>query len=558
MLTNRLLALWAARGGRGAALTPPEPRLSGDVGAGRRLLAGQVRLGARVVEAPGASIWDLSPGDPEADDLHGFAWLDDLAALGTAGRPRAQGWTADWIDRFGGGRGVGWTPERAGPRTLRLTGHAAFLLRAPPGAEPRLARSLAPSLAAHAAFLRRRWRAAPPGLPRLWALAGLLEADLALGRPPLLAPLAQEAVVDAEGCVPSRAPEDLLDAIVLLQGIAAALSARGIAVPPAVAAAIARAAPRLRALRHADGGLARFHGGDRGPEGRLDGALAAAGRPSMTGGRPALSAGAAPLHMGFARLAAGRVTVIVDAGPPPPGAFAQASTLAFEMTAGRRPLVVGGGPGGGFGPDLARAARATASQSTLGLDGFSSSRLVEGGPPDASLADPPRRVIAEATPLTSGLRLELAHDGWRASHGLTHARILDLAADGRSLAGEDVLTTLTAADRVLFDGRLDEAARLGLGFAVRFHLHPDVEAEEGEASATLSLPSGEAWRFSVDGDCALAVAPSTYLERGGPWPRPAFQVVLRARALSYATRLRWRLDRVPGAEGLRDLDREGS
>ena len=59
------------------------------------------------------------------------------------------------------------------------------------------------------------------------------------------------------------------------------------------------------ALRHADGGLARFHGGGRGVEGRLDQALAASGVKPVSTVRHALA-------MGFARMAEARTTVIVD------------------------------------------------------------------------------------------------------------------------------------------------------------------------------------------------------------------------------------------------------
>ena len=46
---------------------------------------------------------------------------------------------------------------------------------------------------------------------------------------------------------------------------------------PAHLLAIERIAPTLRALRHSDGTLARFHGGGPGREGQLDQALAASG-----------------------------------------------------------------------------------------------------------------------------------------------------------------------------------------------------------------------------------------------------------------------------------------
>ncbi|MEK7334063.1 MAG: hypothetical protein AAB222_01925, partial [Candidatus Binatota bacterium] len=45
------------------------------------------------------SIWDVKGAEPGfAEDAHGFAWLDDLAAVGdAAARARAQDWTWDWI-----------------------------------------------------------------------------------------------------------------------------------------------------------------------------------------------------------------------------------------------------------------------------------------------------------------------------------------------------------------------------------------------------------------------------------------------------------------------------
>ncbi len=73
---------------------------------------GNFLFGGYLVEAPEVPIWDLPMPDRLFEtELHGFAWLDDLVALGTAeARHRAQDWTHDWVRRFGGGRGPGWTP----------------------------------------------------------------------------------------------------------------------------------------------------------------------------------------------------------------------------------------------------------------------------------------------------------------------------------------------------------------------------------------------------------------------------------------------------------------
>ena len=131
---------------------------------------------------------------------------------------------------------------------------------------------------------------------------------------PAVAALAEECSreIGAEGGIPTRNPEELLEVFTLLTWAEQALTEAGRLPPPPIVAALERMAPTLRALRHADGGLARFHGGGRGVEGRLDQALAVAGvKPG-----PALGQ---VLAMGFARMIGGRTTVLVDAAPPPDG-----------------------------------------------------------------------------------------------------------------------------------------------------------------------------------------------------------------------------------------------
>ena len=133
-------------------------------------------------------------------------------------------------------------------------------------------------------------------------------------------------------------------------------------VPHDLRAALAGIAPVLRLVRHADGALARFNGAGRGPEGLLDRALAFSGvrTPARSGN----------IAMGYCRLAAGRTSVIADVGKPPPlsaSAQAHASALAFELTSGRRPVIVSAGPGDDFGPDwsLGRACHALTFDAVL-------------------------------------------------------------------------------------------------------------------------------------------------------------------------------------------------
>ena len=552
------VALWRAGLARvsRAFRSQPEPRSIGLFARGRQLVAGNFLFAGRLVQAPGTPIWDVAAPDADfAAESHGFVWLDDLAALGdSVARKKAQDWTHGWIARFGRGKGPGWTPDLTGRRLIRWINHSVLLLQ---GQDKARADDYFRALTMQTHYLSRRWSRAAPGLPRFEALTGLIVAGLALeGKASLVrgavAALARDChrEVDTGGGIPTRNPEELLEVFTLLNWAAQALTEAAMTVPTELTVAIGRIAPTLRALRHADGGLARFHGGGRGIEGRLDAALASSG---VRGGT---SSGA--VAMGFARLASGRTTVIVDVAPPPEGRAgvnAHASTLAFELTSGRRPLIVSCGSGTPFGEDWALAGRATASHSTLALDGSSSSRLGKGERGFAARA----QVIAlqQATD-SHGQHLSVAHDGWRAGHGIVHSRILTLDSQGRRLTGTDMLDAPHPADRKRIQNLLARSPE-GIGHSVRFQLHPDVDAalDLGGTAISLALKSGEIWVFRHDGVAKLSLEPSVYLEKGRLQPRATKQIVLSSLMAGFEARIGWTLAKAQDTPlAIRDLDRE--
>ncbi|MDP5219590.1 heparinase II/III family protein [Ruegeria sp. 2205SS24-7] len=542
-------------------VSQPEPRTIGVFARGRQLLAGNLLFAGYLVESRDSGLWEVASPNPSFDEeRHGFAWLDDLAAVGDIrARAKAQTWLWGWIEHHGRGRGPGWTPELTGRRVIRWINHALFLLR---GVEPDQSDAFFRSLSHQTWFLARCWKSAPPGLPRFEALTGLIYASLALEgleelADPAIRALGQDcrSQIDAQGGLPTRNPEELLEVFTLLTWAAAALQEAGRGVGADHAAAILRIAPSLRTLRHSDGSLARFHGGGSGIDGRLDHALAASQTKPTPFDR---------LAMGFARLAGGRTSVIVDASAPPSGRAsykAHASTLAFELTSGRRPLIVNCGAGDSFGPEWRRAGRATPSHSTLCLDGYSSARLAEPerGSGNEALISAPRGVAVELSDLPDGLQFQGGHDGYEAVFGLTHARTLELSFDGRGLAGEDMLLAMDDPAKRRFDKAMDAAQLAGIGFDLRFHLHPDVDAavDLGGAAVSMALKSGEIWVFRHDGQYKLTVAPSVYLEKGRLQPRATKQIVLSGRAMGYATRIRWTLSKAQDtAIAIRDLNRD--
>jgi uncharacterized heparinase superfamily protein len=567
-MLNRIAARTSTRA-RSAVATAftsqPEPRTIGSFARGRQFLAGNFQFAGELITDQDGGLWEIDcPSVEFEQELHGFVWLDDLAATADGpARKAAQDWLFDWIARFGRGRGAGWTPDLTARRLIRWINHAVFLLN---GQNETSSKAFFQSLSQQTVFLNKRWKGAAAGLPKFEALTGLIYAGLALeGMSDFVEPakkaLAQECreQIDDEGGIPTRNPEELLEVFTLLIWAASALSKAGEVAGRDHLAAIERIAPTLRSLRHADGGLARFHGGGRGLEGRLDHALAASGVRSSAQQR---------LSMGYANLRGGRSSVIVDASRPPQGqnsVHGHASTLAFELTSGRRPLVVSCGSGLSFGSEWQRAGRATPSHSVLGLEGVSSSRLgLDASGTCEILEYTPKIVEYKQQSDAKRSSLQLSHDGYLATHGLAHMRRLDLTLDGRCVSGDDLLVAVSDKSKKTFDAAMDAIQLQGIVFTVRFHLHPDVDAtlDMGGSAVSLALKSGEIWVFRHGENnngigASLSLEPSVYLERNRLNPRPAKQIVLTARTIDYASRVSWTLSKAHDTpDDLRDLARD--
>jgi YD repeat-containing protein len=559
------LAAW--RAGRPAAparfAAPPEPFFIGHYGLGQRLARSEWALADARLTA--ADPWTIrAPSLRVTQALHGFGWLDHLAAVGDRrALAAAQRWLDGWIARYGRGGGPGWEPQITGRRATRWIMHAGILTAGRRGSAETPLRA---ALGRQARFLARRWHLAAPGLPRIEALTGLITAALWLeGLEDLLpgaaAGLGQAAAqdVDAEGGIASRNPEELLEVFTHLTWAASTMLASDRDPPGEVIDALDRIAPVLRFLRHADGGLARFHGGEAGLPGQFERTLTLYGQP------PLPPAGAEPRRqaMGFARLHGGRTSVIADAAPPPSGEAGlkgHASTLAFELTSNRRPVIVSCGAAALFGPDWERAGRLTEAHSTLSIDGVASARFV----PDVAgegerLVAGPQGVGVHHSHDSDGTTLLLSHDGWLSSHGLTHSRGLALGADGRMLLGEDRLAAVSPADRRRFNAALAAARGRGIGYALRFHLHPEAEASADRPGHEISirLRSGEVWLFRYDGPGRLVLEPSDYLDSTWAEPRPAQQIVIHSAIEGVASQINWTLAMTRDTpRAIRDIGRD--
>ena len=104
---------------------------------------------------------------------------------------------------------------------------------------------------------------------------------------------------------------------------------------------------------------------------------------------------------------------------------------------------------------------------------------------------------------------------------------------------------------------MTQTAMAGAGFAIRFHLHPEVDAtlDMGGAAVSMALRSGEIWILRYSGPAELLLEPSAYLETGRVNPRPCTQIVLRGEARGFETRIGWTLAKAKDTPlAIRDLE----
>lgn len=511
-----------------AALVPPDP-WPGNAQRGLALLDDSFHFLGRSLTRP-APQWNPVGVDPAwLEVLHGFSWLRDLrAAGGDNARRKARALVADWIAVNAAWSPVAWHPVVTGNRLSHWFSQYEFYAAS---ADVEFRQRLLTTAARQARHLAGVLPAGLSGAGEVAAAKGLCMAGLCLpdgaawlSRGLELLAAALDAQILSDGGQRERCPILLLSVLRDCIDLRAALLAAGREVPGDLSLRIEGMAAMLRLLQHGDGGLALFNGGNEGEDLQIGLVL----QRAASGKGPLQSAPAG----GFQRLQAGRSLVLVDCGRPPPPGYdrqAHAGTLSFEMSVGRDRLIVNCGAQRGVG-DWRAAQRSTAAHSTATLAETNSSELLaEGGFGGRRAAVTCRRDEDEGN-----LWLEASHDGYQPLFGVTHQRRLFLSANGEDLRGEDRFTGEAAPTKPC-------------GFALRFHLHPEVQAMSAQdgRSVVVRLPKGGGWRLRSAGG-ALALESSVYLGQPGQIRRSQ-QIVLSGTIAASETVVKWALQRMESA-----------
>jgi uncharacterized heparinase superfamily protein len=480
--------------------------------------------------------WDRAcPSRRFAVQLHRFAWLPDLLAAGETGSREALRLFLLWRGQFARPVGFAWRSEALERRVFNL---ACGGRRLTEGASEAETAGFATLLGAQARHLMQLHAGPARAAERLAvaatagaALSGQAGDQIMETALPRLS-RALVAAVLADGGVRTRSPEQAMELLFDLLTLDDGLQQRGREAPVELSRAIDRLTGVVRFFTLGDGGLASFHGGRDGDRARV----AAATAHDDDGERRPF--GYAP-HSGYHRLVGKSLQAMVDAAPPARGGWsltACAQPAAFELTAGRDRLIVGSG----WSLEAAdQTLRRSEGGSTATLGEASAGELLKGFPArvlGSRLLDGARRVDARRNESAAGVWLELVHDGWARRFGLLHERRLYLDPALDELRGEE---------------RFAQAPGRAAGivpFAVRFHLHPDVQVSLtlDNHGALLRGPSNRGWRLRSDAG-AMTLEPSSYVEGGKP--RRGTQIVLRGEtAVDTAVRVRWKLSPVESAD----------
>jgi uncharacterized heparinase superfamily protein len=512
-------------------LAPPDLHTP-DPTVAQEIYAGAFHLAGKTLDAAGSNPFALPAPTPAfARELHSFSWLRHLGAAGDPlSATNAQALVKDWIDAHPRPRDEpAWDAVTSAERLIAWLCHSVLIVEK---ADLASYRRFLKSIGYHVRYLRGATPLAADGMPRLMCLTALAYADICVAsrggtrtaQKNLDAELSRQVLAD--GGHVSRNPAVLADLLALLLPLRQSFMRVGQAPSSELLSAIDRMMLALRFFRMGDGALGRFNGSGHTPQSLISTVLR---YDDVMGAIPS----SAP-YSGYQRMTGGEAIVIIDSGKPPSGelsACATAGALSFEFSDGPQPLVVNCGVPAMASRAAVLAGRSTAAHSTATLNDTSSCRFVvensRDGDSPVYVTSGPVRVEVQRRANAEGETVAASHDGYLRPFGIIHERQLHLSSDGRTLAGVDRFHE-PAAKKARAINRD--------AYAIRFHLHPSVEARIMDESIVLRCPGGALWSFLCEG--ALAAIEESVFFATPAAGRRSRQIVVSGNA-GPAPEVRW-------------------
>lgn len=456
--------------------------------------------------------------------IHGFAWLRDFRALGGhEGRQAARAMIENWIHTHPKWEEVSWHPRILGRRLNHwLAGYDFF----GESANDDFQYIFLDSTVRQLRHLSRCLPGNLYGLDLLEAIKALAYGGLTLeGRENYLEQALNllEAQLDKQvlndGGPATRNPETLLDIVRILIDLRAAINQARYPAIEKIQHTLDRAVPALRFFRHGDGGFALFNGAQENNEDNLK-------KTVMHAGSRARTLSSLP-QAGYERISMGRSLLLVDTGKSttwPYNKDTHLAPLSFEFSHGRERIFVNCGTHPTCN-EWKQALASTPAHNTLILDDRNITKTAEN-----TTRYKPHKVVTTREQKGDSCLIDIHHDGYVMSRGITHRRRFYMADKGHDFRGEDNLTCTIDLDKEH-------------DLAIRFHLHPAVMVSlvKGDTEALLRLKNGMGWRFTIT-QGTLALENSVYLGQGIR-PRKTKQLVIRDTLSQKHQQYKWALQK---------------
>jgi uncharacterized heparinase superfamily protein len=488
-------------------LRTADATIAEDIVAGRLTFAGK-RVQAARNGGSFNSIFDVIPPSAAfAEELHGFGWLRHVSSSHNIDVCHsARRVISDWIVTYGqSGSGFAMQPHVLSRRLISFVAQAPHILE---GAKPEFYHEFMHSLSFQASILYKELKIDLNPLHVLPALIALNYYAQCTDAPSSFVEKVEvqllnalEAEILPDGGHISRSPHILLELLLDLLPLQQVFAARDRVVPQIIPEKIAKMLTILRLLRHSDGSIAAFNGMGATENGLLARII------------PYLQASSKPLfdasYSGYQRLEKSHSVLLIDAGRSPPpkySSYAHAGCLSFEFSTLASRIIVNCGSPIGASKDQVENSRATSAHSALCINGSSSCQFADDKIINGSRELNYGRDVAE-----DGEMLVARHDGYADEFGLIYQRSLWLNNNGSRLEGQDALNLAESRKTQTWLGSKKAVIDPICPFALRFHLHPNVNAElsEDKTKIKLVVSATEIWQFSASG-LEVSLEPSVY------------------------------------------------
>lgn len=468
---------------------------SGNSEEGYKILKGFLTVSGETISF-NESLWkSKSASQIWIEELHSFSWIKDLRSVGSnQARIFFRKCILNWMDLFSGWSRTIWRSDILGKRVCFLLGSYNFFCSS---ADEIFQKKLIKNISVQVSHLVRYKLRDVKGFNRIFAIKGIilgsisfskLNKNIDYGISLLIEEIRNQVFSDGSHYL--KSPSKHLEFLKNLIDIKFFLSRSKTISPQELNETIDKMASILKSYRHGDGTLSTFNDSKPIDKITIDQILLRANSKLKINNTSNLT--------GIHKIAENKMNFLMDAGNPVlENTFA--GSLSFEFSFGKHIIVVNSGSPHIYNKRWAEAMRSTAAHSTLMIDNVNSSDIIFDKEKNSRIA----KVWSNKVYDGKSYLIESAHDGYKKIFGLIHNRKIHINCHERILRGHDLISRVTKNFK-----------SIPKEFYIRFHIHPDVEANitSSRKKVILKLKDGQGWEF-ICSDSIISIGESVYLAK---------------------------------------------